>query len=253
MSQRPGFMSVSFSDSGLTTMGHERKMIREDDVKFEGQDGILELTDVRVVWYKKPERKESLKKFAAIAGAVAGAALLEGMGSRDRGIGGQVMRSAGRGLAAAAVFGAISSWSQDSFVNKDARGNAESIALPIIAISQAQAMGNKLVLPLKSGGDMRFEFKQPKLITAFVANISAARDQGKCPYCGSPSRGLAMCPQCGAPLEGGGGAGAVSSGPAPGTTFTVPTQPGGQGGYCTNCGQPLPAGAKFCSRCGQRV
>ncbi len=195
-------------------------MIREEDVKFEGEEGNLELTDVRLVWYKNPSHSAGLKKFAVIAGAVAGAALLEGMGSQVKGIGGAAMRSAGRGLGVAAVFGALSSWNQDSFVNKDANGHAESVALPLVAFAQAQIMGDKLVLPLKSGGDMRFEFKHPKLITAFIANINAAQEQGKCPYCGAPSRGLTSCAQCGAPLEGG-RAGAAPTGPAQGTTVVV--------------------------------
>lgn len=166
------------------------------------------------------------------------------------------MRGAGRGLGAAAIFGAISSMTQDSFVNKDEHGNAESIALPIIAISQAQVIGKTLVLLLKSGGDMRFEFKQPKLITAFVANISAAQAEGKCPYCGSPSRGSSSCPQCGAPLQGGGAAAAPRE-PAGGTTFTVSSQPalqqGGRGGFCPQCGQPVRVGSRFCDSCGQRL
>lgn len=254
VSERPGFMTVQFSDSGLATMGHETKMIREEDVKFEGEEGNLELTDVRLVWYKNPSHSAGLKKFAVIAGAVAGAALLEGMGSQVKGIGGAAMRSAGRGLGVAAVFGALSSWNQDSFVNKDANGHAESVALPLVAFAQAQIMGDKLVLPLKSGGDMRFEFKHPKLITAFIANINAAQEQGKCPYCGAPSRGLTSCAQCGAPLEGG-RAGAAPTGPAQGTTVVVtgPPQQGGRGGFCPRCGQPVRVGARFCDACGQSL
>ncbi|RDE16320.1 MAG: hypothetical protein C4K47_01695 [Candidatus Thorarchaeota archaeon] len=243
-------MTVSFSDSGLTTMGYEKKMIREDDVKFGDEDGILELTDVRLVWYKKPGK--SIKKFAALAGAVAGAALLEGIGSRAGGIGGHAMRSVGRGLGAAAVFSAVSSWTQDSFVNKDANGRAQSIALPLVAFSQAQAMGKTLVLPLKSGGDMRFEFKHDKVIPAFMANINSAQQEGKCPYCGAPSRGLSSCSQCGAPLQGGGG-GPAQRGPVGGTTITITGQPTERGGFCPNCGQPVRPGASFCDRCGQRL
>jgi hypothetical protein len=278
-------MSVSFSDSGLTTMGYEKKMIREDNVKFEGEDGILELTDVRLVWYRKPSKQGGLKKFGAFAGAVAGAALLEGVGSRVGGIGGHAIRSVGHGIGAAAVYSAISSWTQDSFINKDAKGNAESMAIPLVAVSQAQISGNKLVLPLKSGGDMRFEFKQPKVITAIIANISSAQGQGKCPYCGSPSGGRASCSKCGAVLEGGGGGGTprgsggdetvtmtgggdeeqgsftiTSTGSGRGgqpdrasITFKTTGGGGGRGGFCSSCGQPLPAGAKFCNSCGQKA
>ena len=74
MSERPAFLSVSYSGSGLDTMSHEKRMVREKDVKFDGEDGSLELTDIRLVWYKKPSKWGSLKKVGAVAGAFAGAA-----------------------------------------------------------------------------------------------------------------------------------------------------------------------------------
>ena len=62
MTDRPHFLSVSYSDRGLTTMDYEKKMVREKDVKFDGEDGSLEVTDVRIVWYKKPSRMGGFKK-----------------------------------------------------------------------------------------------------------------------------------------------------------------------------------------------
>jgi len=56
LGERPGFLTVTYSGSGLTTMNYEKKMIREKDVKFDGEDGSLELTDVRIVWIKKPSK-----------------------------------------------------------------------------------------------------------------------------------------------------------------------------------------------------
>ena len=56
MSGRPGFLTVTYTDRGLQAMGHERKMVREKDVKFEKEDGSLEVTDVRIVWIKKPSK-----------------------------------------------------------------------------------------------------------------------------------------------------------------------------------------------------
>jgi hypothetical protein len=109
-------------------MGHEKKMVREKDVKFDGEDGSIELTDIRLVWIKKPSRWGSAKKFGALAGAVAGAALLEGVGREMGGIGGRAVRSLGRGMGYAAVGVAISSWTQDSFYNKDKDGNTERMA-----------------------------------------------------------------------------------------------------------------------------
>jgi len=290
MSDRPGFLMVTHGGSGLQTMDHERKMVREKDVKFDGEDGSLELTDVRLVWYKAPKKKSGWKKFGALAGAVAGAALLEGAGRQMGGIGGHALRSVGRGLGYAAVGTAVSSWTRDSYYNKDDQGNTESIALPLIAITQATQSGKKLVVELKAGGNMQFEFKQDKVIPSVVANVNSAQDQGKCPYCGTGAGNAVSCPKCGAPLggsgESGGGHAASHSGGGGGTTFDIrgaqgagrggsmritygedadgDGQPdsvqvdyggsgGDGGGFCSNCGQAYPAGAKFCNGCGHKV
>jgi hypothetical protein len=279
VSDRPGFLMVTHGGSGLQTMDYERKMVREKDVKFDGEDGSLEVTDVRLVWIKAPKKTSGWKKFGAIAGAVAGAALLEGAGHQMGGIGGRALRSVGRGLGYAAVGTAISSWTRDSYYNKDKDGNTESIALPLIAISNAAQSGNKLVVDLKAGGNMQFEFKQKKVIPSVVANLSSAQDAGKCPYCGAGAGNAAACPNCGAPLGGSGGGGgghAHGSGGGAGGPESVRISysedrdgdgrpdsvqidysggggGGGAGGYCSNCGQPYPAGARFCNGCGHKV
>jgi hypothetical protein len=273
-------------------MDYERKMVLEKDVKFDGEDGSLELTDVRLVWYKAPKKQSGLKRFGALAGAVAGAALLEGAGRQMGGIGGSLLRSAGRGIGYAAVGTAIASWTSESFYNKDANGNTESIALPLLAISQATQSGNKLIVELKAGGDMQFEFKQNKVIPSVVANVNSAQDQGKCPYCGTKAGNAATCPNCGVSLGGTGGGRAHESSDygAGGTghidvrstgggggsgsmriTYSADTDddgrprsvqvdysgmggPGGEvGGHCNNCGQPYPVGAKFCNGCGHKL
>jgi hypothetical protein len=219
-------------------MSHEKRMVREKDVKFDGEDGSLELTDIRLVWYKKPSKWGGLKKVGALAGAVAGAALMEGIGREVGGIGGRAIRRVGRGMGYAAVGLAINRWTRDSYINKDDKGNTESIALPILALSQAQQSGKELVVELKSGGDMRFEFKQKKVIPSIIANITSAQEKGKCPYCGANAGNAAECPKCGAPIEGGGSS-------APSTSDSA--------GFCTNCGHPYPEGAKFCNKCGQKL
>ncbi|MHA2140613.1 MAG: zinc ribbon domain-containing protein [Candidatus Thorarchaeota archaeon] len=248
MSDRPQFLTVTYSDRGLDAMGHEKKMVREKDVKFDGEDGSIELTDIRLVWIKKPSRWGQAKKFGALAGAVAGAALLEGAGRQMGGMGGRAVRSLGRGLGFAAVGVAISSWSADSYYNKDKDGNTESLAIPLLAISQAAQSGNDLIIDLSSGGNMRFKFKQKRVIPSIMANISSAQDAGKCPYCGAGNAsGANACSKCGAPLAGGGG------GQAEDHTESVTISTGGAGGFCTNCGQQYPAGAKFCGSCGQKV
>ena len=260
-------------------MSHERKMVREKDVKFDEEDGSLELTDVRLVWYKKPSKKGGLKKWGALAGAVAGAALLEGAGRQMGGVGRHVTRSLARGITYAAVGTAISSWTADSYYNKDKDGNTESMALPLIAISQASQSGDRLIVELKSGGSMDFKFKQKKVIPSIIANVSSAQDQGKCPYCGTNAGNVPSCPKCGgvieggsggAPAHGGGGAGAPAGGPGSMTihyqdrdgdgqpdsvTVTGAGAPGGggQAGFCMNCGVPYPEGARFCNGCGQKV
>lgn len=237
MADRPVFLNVSIGDSGLETMKHEQKMIREDDVKFDGEDGILEISTIRLVWYKKPSRWGKAKKFGGLAGAIAGAAILDGVGRQMGGIGGRAVRGIGRGIGYAAVGTAISSWTRDSFYNKDENGNTESIALPMLAISTAQQSGKNLVVDLKSGGNVVFEFKQKKVIPTVMANVTQAQSKGKCPFCGANAGNAAKCPNCGAPIEGGGGGGAPSTG----------------GKFCTNCGQTVPADAKFCGKCGSPV
>lgn len=255
-------------------MGHERKMIREKDVKFDGEDGSLEVTDVRIVWYKKPSRWGSAKKFGALAGAVAGAALLEGAGRQMGGIGRSVTRSLARGITYAAVGTAISSWTADSFYNRDKDGNTESLALPVLAISQATQSGNRLIVELKSGGTMEFQFKQKRVIPSVIANVSSAQQQGKCPYCGANAGNASKCPNCGGVIEGGGGGASSQEAGGPGgagsmtiqyqdrdgdgrpdsVTVTGADMPGGaQAGFCMNCGTPYPQGAKFCNKCGQRI
>ncbi len=272
LTDRPQFLTVSYSDSGLQTMNHERKMVREKDVKFDGEDGSLELTDVRLVWYKKPSRKGGLKKWGALAGAVAGAALLEGAGRQMGGVGRHVTRSLARGITYAAVGTAISSWTADSYYNKDKDGNTESMALPLIAISNASQSGDRLIVELKSGGSMDFKFKQKRVIPSIIANVSSAQSQGKCPYCGTNAGNVPSCPNCGGVIEGGapapgagtpaGGAGSMTihyqdrdgDGEPDSVTVTGAGAPGGgQAGFCMNCGQPYPQGARFCNGCGQKV
>jgi hypothetical protein len=219
-------------------MDYERKMVLEKDVKFDGEDGSLELTDVRLVWYKAPKKQSGFKKFGALAGAVAGAALLEGAGRQIGGIGGSLLSSAGRGIGYAAVGTAVASWTSESFYNKDAKGNTESIALPLMAITQASQSGNRLIVELKAGGNMQFEFKQSKVIPSILANVNTAQDQGKCPYCGTGAGDAISCPKCGAALggsgasnRGGGGEARVSSGRGAGGMAHIDVRPtGGQGG-----------------------
>ncbi|MFW9848282.1 MAG: hypothetical protein ACFFF4_04035, partial [Candidatus Thorarchaeota archaeon] len=172
MGERPGFLTVTYSGSGLDTLGHEKKMVREKDVKFDGEDGSLELTDIRLVWIKKPSKWGSAKKFGGIAAAVGAAVAVGALTDQMGGVGRSFGRHLARGITYAAVGAAISSWSRDSYYNKDKDGNTESIAIPILAISQAAQSGNKLVVELKSGGNMQFEFKQKKVIPSIMANVT---------------------------------------------------------------------------------
>ncbi len=279
MSGRPGFLAVAFTDSGLTPLAYEKKMVREKDVKFDKEDGILELTDVRLVWYKKPKKSRfgGLGKIGAVAGAIAGAAVLDAIGSEMGGIGGRAVRRAGYAMADAAIGAAIYSWTAEQFYNKGPNGETESIAIPLVAIGNAQQSGRNLVIELNSGGTMIFEFKQQKVIPALIANIRASADAGKCPYCGTPAKNAAQCPNCGAPLGGsgtappahGGGGASIPTGSAHVTvdedgnvTHATIRGPDGEvhidvsqsGGItCPNCGSSLPAGSKFCNKCGYKI
>ena len=287
MSDRPGFLTVRYGGSGLETMGYEKKMVRDNDVKFNNEDGMFELTDVRLVWYRKPggDRGSKLKKFGALAGAIAGAAVLDSVGSQIGGFGGRAVRSVGHGLAGAAVYSAITSWTADSFYNKDASGNTESLAVPVVAVSTAAQSGNNLVIELKSGGNMIFAFKQNRMIPSIIANISQSQQAGKCPYCGANAGRAASCPKCGGPIDMSGGGREESyeagQGPESGTVrfsgqgaqgepdsvtvsfgssgdgrtvhYDVSSKGTSGGKFCMNCGSQLPADAKFCNKCGQRV
>ncbi|MFX1484207.1 MAG: zinc ribbon domain-containing protein [Promethearchaeota archaeon] len=251
MSDRPQFLTVSYSGSGLNTMKHERKMVREKDVKFDNEDGSLEVTDVRIVWIKNPSRWGTAKKFGVLAGAVAGAALLEGAGRQMGGLGRSVTRSLARGITYAAIGTAISSWTADSFYNRDQHGNTESLAIPVMAINQATQSGDRLIVELKSGGTMEFHFKQKKVIPSVIANLSSAQSQGKCPYCGANAGNAPKCPNCGGIIEGGGSSADTDDFGEP-SSVTITTG-GTPGGYCMNCGKPYPQGARFCNSCGYKV
>ena len=247
MGERPGFLTVTYSGSGLDTLGHEKKMVREKDVKFDGDDGSFELTDIRLVWIKKPSRWGSAKKFGAVAGAIAASVAVDAIGHQVGGVGGRAISRAGRLASYAAVGAAISTCSRDSYYNKDKDGNTETIAIPVLAVSNAAQSGNKLVVDLKSGGNMQFDFKQRKVIPSIIANITSAQDAGKCPYCGANAGNALACPKCGAPIEGGGG------GPGPGGDSVTVTMGSGGDKFCTNCGNAVPADGKFCGKCGNQV
>jgi len=218
-------------------MNHEETMVQEGSVKFDGEDGSIQLTDVRIVWKKKPSRWGKLKKVGGIAGAIAGAAALSAIGSEVGGVGGRALRRFGRGMGAAAVLGAVTSWNRDSYINKTEDGDTDSVAVPVIAIAQAQQSGDELIIELQSGGNMRFEFKQKKVIPTLIANIRSAKEKGKCPYCGAATAGKLSCPQCGAPLQ-------------PGAETTQPPTGSDDRSFCTECGEPYSAGDKFCGKCG---
>ena len=238
LADRPDFLSVAYTDGSLQTLQREKKMVREKDVEFDGEDGSLEVTDIRVVWIKAPSKWGGVKKFGAIAGAIAGAAVAEGVGRRMGGIGGGLVRGLGRGIGYVGVGMAISSWTRDSYYNRDANGNTESLAVPMLSIAQAAQSGNELILDLKTGGNLRFKFDQKKVIPSVISNIMAAQNENKCPYCGSAARGSVRCPNCDAPLEAG-----ADAAPSAGAS--------GGSGFCTNCGTPYDSDDRFCGKCGQ--
>ena len=60
---------------------------------------------------------------------------------------------------------------------------------------------------------------------------------------GTGAGNAVICPKCSAPLSGTGGGGPAASGGGG----------SGAGGYCSNCGQQYPSGAKFCNGCGNKV
>ncbi len=244
MNGRPTFLTVSYSSGGLDTLGYEKKMVREKDVKFDGEDGSLELTDIRIVWYKKPSKWGGLKKVGAVAGALAAAAAVDAIGDSVGGYAGRAISRTGRNMGYLAVGAAISSWTMDSYYNRDKNGNTESLAVPLVAIAQAAQSGDRLVLELKSGGTMQFKFKQKKVIPSIIANITSAQNDGKCPYCGTSAGNAVKCPNCGAALEGSGGD------PSSGTTESVTITMGEGNKFCTNCGNPAPGDARFCGKCG---
>ena len=64
------FLNVAVQDGQFVPLGHEKVATAIDEVKFEGENGRLVVSDVRVVWYKQ-EKKKGGGLFGGFAKALA--------------------------------------------------------------------------------------------------------------------------------------------------------------------------------------
>ncbi len=271
MSERPVFLNVNLQNGNFQTLNYEREVTRVNDVKLEGEKekGLLVLTDIRLVWFKTEKKKKGfggfLKKAAMIGGAIAAGAILEGVGDSVGGIGGRVIRNAGRSIAYGGVTAGITSIVRDQMFNMGPDGRPESVSIPLGSINDVSKSGNKLIITLSNMETISFEFDNKKFIDQFLLNIKSAQDEGKCPYCGyAIPPGSTTCPQCGAPAppsvankapRGGaaptgaapmGGGAPVDLSSAASAIFNMQNIPQIK---CPTCGQLTPVG-EHCVHCG---
>ncbi len=250
------FLSVSFQDGQFVPLGYEEVATTIDEVKFEGSNGRLVVSDVRVIWYKveKPKGRGLLGGFAkAFAVGVAGSVAAD----TARRHGGIFGRAIGRGIRHA-TYATTSAIMFDTLASKQlvARGEdgkAESLAIPLMAIDNVDSPKNKLTITLSSGEDIEFESKKPQMFAVVEAQIETAKAKNKCPFCGThiPS-GKTHCPHCAAPVKSG-PSGAPPSATPVGPQARMPSgMPSIPQVQCPHCKATVPM-SEACTNCGKKL
>jgi len=258
------FMNVAIQDGRFVPLAHEQVATSIDDVKFEGNDGHLVVTDVRVVWYKKPKKKRGglLGGFAkALAVGVAGAAASSALRTHGGVVGdivGRGVETAADATATAIVFDTLAS---NQLIRRGPDGQAESLAIPLLAIKDITAQGKQLVVTLESGDALVFNSSKAKMLAVAAAQIKSVKQQNKCPYCGAAiPPGSTHCPNCAAPVT----SAAAPRAPTPPMAPAAPMAPVAPGPVM----MPFPMGipqiqcpycratvtpAKVCPNCGRQL
>ncbi len=257
------FLNVAVQNGQLVPLGYENVSTTVEEVKFEGNNGRLAVSDVRLVWYKfeKPKGGGLFGGFAkALAVGVAGSVAADAA----RRHGGFVGRAVGRGIQhatqATATAIMINTMTTNQMIARGKGGIAESLAIPLMIIDNIDSPGNKLTITLSSGEDIEFESKKPQMFAIVEAHVEAAKIKNKCPFCGThvPS-GQTHCPHCAAPVQSGTPMSSAPTAPMTGPAMMpggMPAMPQVQcphckntvpiSEHCSNCGKPLIA---HCSKC----
>jgi len=257
------FLNVSVQNGQLVPLGYENVETTVDEVKFEGNNGRLSVSDVRLIWYKieKPKGGGLFGGFAkALAVGVAGSVAADAARRHGGIVGGALGRGIQHATHATATAIVIDTLSTNQMIARGDGGIAESLAIPLMTIDNIDSPGNKLVITLSSGENIEFECKKSQMFAVVEAQIESAKSKNKCPFCGThvPS-GQTHCPHCAAPVKSGPLAAPPSTPPMAGPTMMpggMPSIPKVQCPHCKNtvpiserctqCGKPLIA---HCSKC----
>ena len=250
------FLNVAVQNGQFVPLGHEKVATAIDEVKFEGENGRLVVSDVRVVWYKQ-EKKKGGGMFGGFAKAfavgVAGSAAA-GVARRHGGILG---RAVGRGIQHATDATAraivVQSLRGNDLITRGADGSAETLAIPLITIENVDSPNAKLIITLSGGDDIEFTSKKEKMFAIVEAQIEAARAKNKCPYCSAHiPNGATHCPNCAAAVRTEAASAPTPSMPATGPTImpgAIPSIPQVQ---CPHCQKQVTI-SEFCGQCGGKL
>lgn len=249
------FLNVAVQNGQFVPLGYEQVATAIDEVKFEGKNGRLIVSDVRVVWHKveKPKGGGLFGGFAkALAVGVAGSALA-GAARRHGGFAG---RAVGRGIqhatdatATAIMFDTLAS---NQLIARAPDGSAETIAIPLISIDSVSSPQDKLIITLSVGDNLIFTSDKEKMFAVAEAQIQSAKTKNKCPFCGTHvPDGTTHCPHCSAPVRSG------PSTPTPPTPAAGPAMmPGGMPSIpqvqCPHCKQTVTM-SQACTNCGKKL
>lgn len=248
------FLNVSVQNGQLVPLGYENIATAIDEVKFEGKNGRLTVSDVRLVWYKV-EKKRGGGLFGGFAKALAvgvAGSVAAGAARRHGGFAGRALsRGIRHATHATATAIVVDSLSSNDMIARGQGGDAESLAIPLMVIDNIDSPQKKLVITLTSGENIEFEGKKPQMFAVIEAQIEAAKTKNKCPFCGTnvPS-GETHCPHCAAPVRSG-----ASGPPTPSTPVAGPTiMPGGMPAIpqvqCPHCKNTVPISER-CNQCGK--
>jgi len=268
-------LNVGTQNGQFVPLGYEHIATTIDDVQFEKSSGYLVVSDIRVVWHKKPRALSGgmLGGFlkAAAVGA-AGAAI----GGQLRSHGGFVGNVVGRGVqtatGATATAIAFNAMRANQLVHRAPDGSAETMAIPLPTIKNATVEKDMLIILLTTGDQIVFKSSKSKMFSVAAAQIKSAKQQSNCSFCGAAiPPGATHCPNCGAAVTVGTG------GPAPAAPAGAGAYPGPSsvslplggvppqmvqaqcpyckqtvavGRMCANCGKPL---LVTCGKCKQEV
>jgi DNA-directed RNA polymerase subunit RPC12/RpoP len=251
------FGQVSFQRGQLVPLAYESVATKIDKVKFEDEEGRLVVSDIRVVWYKTKKGRSVLKGVAAAIAVGVGGAVV-GRAARHHGgvVGDIVGRGVERGTGVAAGAIMFDTITKHHMVKRGEDGTAETMAIPLRAISNATVHKDKLIITLSSGDDIDFEGKRKgKMFSVAVAQLMTAKDANKCPYCGAkPQPGASECSRCGAAVEGGTGPtqAAAPTGMPTGMPAGMPMMTGMPTFQCPFCKAKIMPG-EHCVSCGRRL